>query len=161
MVDAVIRVDRGVMEHSEPSTDHPLPVVPDRLWPTATERVPSSRLAGPVTRAPITTRRAVAAVVAGLPVSMAVIAWLVWSVSSPRVPAGQCEGIGFGCVLTQRDSVVLIAVIIGVPASIVLAVLGSLVAWMVPDRAKRVVVVGLLCTVAVAWGIFMVAVAGP
>jgi len=59
------------------------------------------------------------------PYAVAVLALLAWSWPHDRLPAGQCEGIGFGCTLTQRDGALLLTFI-----SAPFAALATGLAWL-------------------------------
>ena len=160
MVGLAIRGHSEAMDSLGPRPDQLIAPPPDASWPNVVATLGEAATVHDGRRPPLSTHRAIAWIALCVPSLMAVIVWLVWSVSSPRVAAGECEGIGFGCVLSPRESVGLVGVVLGVPVSIVLVVLGALVAWMVPERGKRGVVVGLLSMVPVAWGTFMMIVAG-
>jgi hypothetical protein len=60
------------------------------------------------------------------PYVLAILVLLAWSWSSDQPPAGQCEGLGFGCTLTPRDGAVLLAFM-----SAPFAALATGVAWLV------------------------------
>ncbi|HZC26750.1 MAG TPA: hypothetical protein VE287_06985 [Actinopolymorphaceae bacterium] len=60
------------------------------------------------------------------PYALAVLALLVWTWPHDTLPAGQCEGIGFGCSMTRRDAGFLLTFI-----SAPFAALATGVAWMV------------------------------
>jgi hypothetical protein len=59
------------------------------------------------------------------PYLLLVLALLVWTWPHDTLPAGQCEGIGFGCTLTRRDAAVLLTFI-----SAPFAALATGVAWL-------------------------------
>lgn len=44
-----------------------------------------------------------------------VLAVVAYGLAADSNPPGQCEGIGFGCTLTPRDSVLFAMVFLGVP----------------------------------------------
>ncbi|MGH3491044.1 MAG: hypothetical protein ACRDP8_24410 [Actinopolymorphaceae bacterium] len=60
------------------------------------------------------------------PYVLAILVLLAWSWPRDQVGAGQCEGLGFGCRLTQRDGAVLLAFM-----SAPFAALATGVAWLV------------------------------
>ncbi|MEQ7126830.1 hypothetical protein ABN034_20135 [Actinopolymorpha sp. B11F2] len=60
------------------------------------------------------------------PYVLAILALLAWSWPRDQVGGGQCEGLGFGCTLTQRDGAVLLAFM-----SAPFAALATGVAWLV------------------------------
>ena len=62
-----------------------------------------------------------------LPVLLVAGAWLVLP---QDLPAGQCEGIGFGCTLSPADSALLLGVLAG-PTLLGLGVLGVAVVAIV------------------------------
>ncbi|MBU5424105.1 hypothetical protein KQI48_15655 [Cellulomonas hominis] len=60
----------------------------------------------------------------GLPAAVGAVWWLL---SPDENPGGQCEGIGFGCTLTPRDSVLFL----GLLASPVLVLEGLLAVGLI------------------------------
>jgi hypothetical protein len=65
---------------------------------------------------------------------------LVYALITPLLPNhnpnGQCDGIGWGCTLTPRESAVLVGLYIGIPA-IVVGVLISLGVYALSRRPMR------------------------
>lgn len=59
---------------------------------------------------------------------MAVVALVVaWLLAPASLPEGQCSGLGFGCVLTPRDSILqFMGLLFGVPATIVWFSVGAI-----------------------------------
>lgn len=56
--------------------------------------------------------------------------------ASPNVAAGECSGLGFGCVLSPQDTIDLYSWIVGVPVVVV----ATIIAKVLAARAQRVAV---------------------
>ena len=63
-------------------------------------------------------------------------------------PEGQCEGIGFGCTLSPRDTVWFAAVYVGAAAVPVATLVSLVAAILVPEGRRRAAVVGGLSAMA-------------
>jgi hypothetical protein len=81
------------------------------------------------------------------------------AVASGTVPNGQCHGIGWGCVLTPRESVIFAGVVAGVVVVPVATLVAALVAWFgAPEgRARRLRTALTLYALLVAAGVTVVA----
>ncbi|HSK26027.1 MAG TPA: hypothetical protein VK894_03875, partial [Jiangellales bacterium] len=55
---------------------------------------------------------------------------VAYLLASDAVPPGQCQGLGFGCTPSARDSVALLAVFTAAPVVGVTAVAVPLAAWL-------------------------------
>lgn len=71
------------------------------------------------------------------PYAVAILALLALSWPHDTVPAGQCEGIGFGCTLTQRDGALLLTFISAPFAALATGVAWLLVLALQVSPAKR------------------------
>ena len=69
----------------------------------------------------------------GVHVALAVLAWAGTFLLADANAGGQCEGIGFGCALTARDTARFALMFLGVPA-LVVTLLISLVVIAVATR---------------------------
>lgn len=72
-----------------------------------------------------------------------VLGWLVlagafvcalWTLAPDHNPNGQCEGIGFGCTPTPRDSVLLVAAVVGVPLGLGTAIFALVLVGVAQGR---------------------------
>ncbi len=67
-----------------------------------------------------------------------VIAVIVWAVLPHSVSSGRCEGIGFGCVPSPATTFVLWALVVGLPAMLMVsAATCGAIAWRRSRRGRR------------------------
>ena len=97
------------------------------LWQVHDRRMDTPQ---PDVRRPIPAVARVAAVVVGIPVGYAAFVTVLGFTASPRVGAGECAGIGFGCTLAPRDWIWLGGAYLGLFVVPVLWVVTGIVIWV-------------------------------
>lgn len=74
------------------------------------------------------------ATILGWLVLAGVLVAVLWGISPDHNPNGQCEGIGFGCTPTPRDSVLLVAAVVGLPLGLGTAIFALVLVGVAQGR---------------------------
>ncbi|MEG9226669.1 hypothetical protein [Aeromicrobium sp. Sec7.5] len=84
---------------------------------------------------------------------------VAYALAADSNPPGQCEGIGFGCTLTPRDSVLFAMMFLGVPITVGTVVVGTFwvafwhTRWGAMATGLSALATGLVVSVAFAAGL--------